>query len=609
MLDERAPSPCFNEGDLSKDFGLDITVSDGGLVSSAANQRQYQSECTRIYQQFVLNMADYINEEAQLRKTLTLLQSQQKKTPRQTIGRITPHIPKTPDIPDEDAFTAAQLEEFQNILQRENCRSKLSHASGFAAADVTTPDGPVRGQTPKSGHRRSISSLVNQPPVTHMFPALKERPPSVKATQLKRETKGSTSGEEDKKRATPSSPFAPPEVEYDGIMESNTELSNNRRIRVNPRAFTRLMTDGQVKVKLLNKHGDFVLTPLMSNVAVLTPEETEKQLLDNKEKIALVKQRTTFQSPTLSSDLKISNLVAIQKALKGQTAKRVTVGEVMRSARDRRARLFRVQMSGNRFDEFDQQQEDLGYVHEVKAATDLGEDETDARPPSRARHMQVNILRQQENRPESRLRSPTPIPLHVLDPKAAHAVSRANTPGLPKQVSVDFSCLEVHVGGSDYEHRYAQAVEKNKPKDRQKPKMSVIQLGFDQPDAATGFDDVPENSLGHVPSGVFPVSQHSRVMRSKSAVSAPGQRAKRAGTATLRSELKTPHGGATSPPPASPPVKKINSMRDTATIVRRWQEEDREREEKLNRWRMRMSFAATRKGNLTKVLTRAKSGK
>ena len=56
--------------DLSRDYGLDITVSDGGLVTSALNQRQYRAECNKLYQQFMLTMTDYFSEEAQLRKTL-----------------------------------------------------------------------------------------------------------------------------------------------------------------------------------------------------------------------------------------------------------------------------------------------------------------------------------------------------------------------------------------------------------------------------------------------------------------------------------------------------------------------------------------------------------
>ena len=57
-------------GELSRDFGLDITVSDGGLVTSALNQRQYRAECSKLYQQFMLTMADYIFEETQLTKRL-----------------------------------------------------------------------------------------------------------------------------------------------------------------------------------------------------------------------------------------------------------------------------------------------------------------------------------------------------------------------------------------------------------------------------------------------------------------------------------------------------------------------------------------------------------
>ncbi|KAK3773535.1 hypothetical protein RRG08_022247 [Elysia crispata] len=636
LFTERAPSPCFGDGDLSKDFGLDITVSDGGLVTSAANQRQYQSECNRIYQQFILNMTDYISEEAQLKQTLSSLQSQQKKSPGRpkTSGFKDPATARrTPEALDEDAFSAAQMEEFKNILNRENCRSRISHASGLGVVNDEADKSP-------SGHvsrRKSFSSLTNLPAVNHMFPALKERPPSVKAGQLLQRS-DSKAASDTKRKSGPGSIATSSATEYDGIMEANPELTSNRRIRMNPRAFTKLLT-GQVKVKLLNKTGDFVLRPMTGGTAVLTQEDTEKQQMDSKERVAIVKQSTSFQSPTLSSDLKISNLVAIQKALKGQAAKRVTVGEVMKSARDRRARIFRVQMSGNRFDDFDQVEEDTGYVHEIKAALDTEDaDDVDgkrkARANSRNRNFsQMQLMRQQDphQRPESRLRTPTPIPLHILDPRAAGAQKPTQAPAPPqvqKPVSLDVSGLAVHGESSDLELRYNQAVmgnraqeHLNKLKEKQK-QLSVIQLNLDEPDSpvrgrmATHYRAVhsavtrSEGQRGHhrplsqatnidpsqdpcdlarSRSGVYPVSQFAR---SKSA--------NPTGPGTGRSQKSTIR-------PRSPPIRKITNMRDTAFVVKRWQEEDKERETKLNRWRMRMSFAATRRGNLGKMLARGRS--
>ncbi|GFO27420.1 hypothetical protein PoB_005392500 [Plakobranchus ocellatus] len=642
LFTERAPSPCLGDGDLSKDFGLDITVSDGGLVTSAANQRQYQSECNRIYQQFILNMTDYISEEAQLKQTLNALQSQQKKSPRRpkTSSMKDPATGRrTPEALDEDAFSAAQMEEFKSILNRESCRSRISHASGFGVSN----DDAERGRGGQTSRRKSFSSLCNLPAVNHMFPALKERPPSVKAGQLIQRPE-SKAASDTKRRSGPASVANSTATEYDGIMEANPELSSNRRIRMNPRAFTKLLT-GQVKVKLLNKAGDFVLRPVAGGNAVLAQEEADKQQMDSKERIAIVKQSTSFQSPTLSSDLKISNLVAIQKALKGQAAKRVTVGEVMKSARDRRARIFRVQMSGNRFDDFDQVEEDTGFVHEIKAALDVYEgDNIDGkkgpRPHSRSRNFsQMQLMRQQDphQRPESRLRTPTPIPLHILDPRAASAQNPTqgsrHTQGGPtpiqKQVSLDVSGLAVHGESSDLDLRYNQAVIGNRPQDHlnklkeQQKQISVIQLDLDEPDshlrgrsvgqartvrsaftraegvshprplsqAKTDIDQDPCN-LQRSRSGVFPVSQYAR-SKSANPAATPG---------TGRSQ-KSPNR------PCSPPIKRITNMRDTAFVVKRWQDEDKARETKLNRWRMRMSFAATRRGNLAKTLARSRGGR
>ena len=128
--------------------------------------------------------------------------------------------------------------------------------------------------------------------------------------------------------------------------------------------------------------------------------------------------------------------------------------------------------------------------------------------------------------------------MHVLDPKMAEQMSRSSKidlaeqisrsnlpapygphgpPNLGKQMSVDFSLLEVHEDSSAFNHRFNQATaDRHKPRDRLNNRMTVIHLGFDQPDH--GFSRKtpevtrPETHTGHVMhGGAFPISQVSEI--------------------------------------------------------------------------------------------------
>ncbi|XP_055954904.1 uncharacterized protein LOC126810626 [Patella vulgata] len=198
--------------DLAKDYGFDVTVPNGGILSSAASNRLYKTECRKIYSEFLLNMRDYIFQEEQV---------------KQELGKI--H--------DDPAF-------------------------------------------------------------------------------------------------------------HDAIVESKSDYASSRMIKMNPRAFSRLVS-GKAKIRVLNKDNGYVMHPLSeSRTSHLMPKDVDRSSVS--ERLAVVREKTNYKSPTLSHDLKVNNIVAIKKSLLGDdSTPRLSVGDVMLSARERRSRLFRIQLTND----------------------------------------------------------------------------------------------------------------------------------------------------------------------------------------------------------------------------------------------------------------------
>ncbi|XP_046564909.1 uncharacterized protein LOC124273679 [Haliotis rubra] len=296
--------PTFETSYVARDFGLDITVPDGGLVSSAASQRQYKTECGRIYKEFIVTMGDYFQEEDSIKQQLKQLQSQ--KNTGSHIGR---------DVDQESLMGDTISAIFSRLGSRKGgfVTSYRPQTAGMCAKrqPVIVPHPPNRPSTvadysKEVNMKRRLSYPRRRSSVHH---------------------------------SVASDPF-------DGVMDQKTQHTRERKLRMHAIAFSKLLA-GEVNIKLQNKDGKFVLKHAAmanSGAASATKGDTSRPA-DYKEKIALVRQKTSFKSPTLSSDLKINNLVAIQKSLMGLPSKRITVSEIMRKAEDRRARLCKVEVT------------------------------------------------------------------------------------------------------------------------------------------------------------------------------------------------------------------------------------------------------------------------
>lgn len=319
--------------------------------------------------------------------------------------------------------------------------------------------------------------------------------------------------------------------------------------------------------------------------------------------------------------------MAIQKALLGQESKRMTVGEVMAKSRDRRARLFRVQMSTGRLDDWDVPGEERG--RPLTRTASAGGRSLERGGPSRlgmaypAREVvdvKVNVNAQQRvdspsglmnsgHNASSRAKTAPPVRPQGRSTTTTPTPATAPAPGGDSRLGVPRGYPGAGDRSPSPNPRSGPA--RREPTPTPQPKLSVVQLELQdsakaaspqppppptpvqrsQPSPASAgvHSQSPSNSRA-----VFPVSSKSLASHGKV----------RPYSVTFGKERRKPSANDVAEQECSVHIKHIHTLRDSAAVVRRWKELDRDREEKLNKWRMRMSFAATRRGNLGKMLSK-----
>ncbi|KAL8583857.1 hypothetical protein ACOMHN_040326 [Nucella lapillus] len=380
----------------------------------------------------------------------------------------------------------------------------------------------------------------------------------------------------------------------DGAMDPTSEFSTNRRMRMNPRAFYKLSSASSLKVTVKDKAGEFVMKPVAGRPGVQQPEDHRYHLRNSKDKLALIKIIATFSTPTLSSELKTNNLVAIQKSLVGQEAKRMTVREVMANSRNRRARLFRMQMSTGRLDDWYVPGENRTRSSASRAAPG----DSPARSRSRAEKSPADPKRTQslmgERTHEDVIRARTAPPARVHRPPPANLTSRTDPGGNSRSATSRERARTTS-------HHLPIAEE---PEDDPTPRVSVVQLRL--PDSPkSGRSSSPESTTS--PSSEVCTESHEEVPRSVFSLRTGSvSQEYKGGARSARINAKKQKGEALdlADQECSVQTKHLDTLRESVAVVRRWEEQDRGNEEKLAKWRMRMSFAATRCGHLGKVLAR-----
>ncbi|XP_070180463.1 serine/arginine repetitive matrix protein 1-like [Littorina saxatilis] len=523
---------------------------------------------------------------------------------------------------DEDAFTPTQMEEFRRLANSRASTRSVSRANMLSTTQIPRP-------LTSASLRASSRAGATRAETPHIFPALRERPLTSMSKGRRESRVGSAATVVGNRQtlASAANMYGGQDQEYDGVMDPTADFSANRRMRMNPRAFSRLSSASRIKVKVMDKTGEFVMKPVSGKPGVVSingsqdKDDNDHPIMDSKDKMALVKMTTTFKSPTLSSELKTNNLVAIQKSLLGKETKRMTVGEVMAKSRDRRARLFRVQMSLGRQDDLDVPGEDRR--RPLTRTASAGERSLERGGPSRLGmgppRSVVEINTQQRMESPSRLRrsEEDAIRSRAKTAPATRPQGRSTSTPTPAADRPAESTLGVpRRPALRSQSPNPRPAMRRGPTPSAHPKLSVVQLELQDsakdkakphpphaprpPHAATPVTPKSaRTSAQHrppcPPRALFPVSAKSLASAGKARpYSVKFGNEKRKAEAKLETAEKE----------CSVHIKYIHTLRDSAAVVRRWKELDRDSEEKLNKWRMRMSFAATRRGNLGKVLSR-----
>ena len=347
--------------DLARNYGLDISMPEVNFALSGAAHREYQKRCSGLYKEFQKNINSIMKDEEGIRDVLRKLKKEKvcnskyslyrssgsggdlfsKATKKRkqymennlaTVSPLLDELCETPwgldPIIDEDLVrpqTAPPNQQAQETDANEPVKEALRP---YTAVHVDLPT-----TTEPSADVPRNSSSVKQVEVTI---------PESKIAQIDRLLKGLQKSPPDGQTQTnpdDGDDFS----DADGEVDPSTERTRARKITINAGKFAQLQ-NGKTLVKLRDKNGEFILKPLNINYE---PTEVEAVFFakdPTKEKMALVRQNTSWKSQTVSSDLKVNNRLAIQKSLMGQTSKKTTVAEIFNNARDRRTRHFRIML-------------------------------------------------------------------------------------------------------------------------------------------------------------------------------------------------------------------------------------------------------------------------
>ncbi|XP_013077667.2 uncharacterized protein LOC106063755 [Biomphalaria glabrata] len=556
---KRCKSPLFENGDLSKDFGLDITVFQGGTVKSSVSQQQYQAVCSNIYDQFTMTLAEHIKEELKLRQLLKTSQ-----TPRIEATAVSASTPHTNTARDAEFGDTDEAKDY-----------------AADAKDVTKYS---------RGILQDRATQSKQQKITRGSDSLRKEELSLPRRQYK---------------------------EYDGRIEpSSLNLSKNRVIRVNAKTFSRL-TRGQIRAQLLNANEEYILTPFIGS----SLENNDR------ERLVVAKQRTTYKTPTLASELKVNNLVAIQRDILGQGRRRRSVREVLTQARDRRARLYRVQLTNYKFCD------DLQFkvADETKRDRAGRDDDSEVTPRSQTLQHKQQL---QRLRPPRRTSFSSASDLLDISSRTTPEVDDVKNDVTVLDVTSDLTSSANEVTETrNISHKKLDlsknsklcskpVMERNSDEDQissslKKVCISGKTLNKINPDTIfSSINKTQDRSVstpGNPESVVLSTSENlSRLftpikenpdMTQTSSQTNPAKIDKFKSSKVSRAKCKLVRSAPMSSNFNDPinagnslrAARSLHTMHDVRSVVKQWKEEDRNREEKLNLWRKRMTFITVRR--------------
>ena len=317
-MNRRGTMEAFtNEFDLARNFGFDITMPDINMGLPGAAHRDYMDKCKGLYKEFISKMNMHIKQEKEIKKILSAIHREKIQNLRYSLYRT------KNESNESDPFARRPL----SIVSQTGLSTRTNTPWGLDIIHDEDEGSHMRPHTAPSFGQKSMDKNTAS------------ARPKTAGDALKRDSDNEADTDV---TATTTETIL-------GIVDLKTEGTPSQKITVGQHSFTKL-EHGQVRARLKNKDGKFIIKPIKmeyrpdDDVAVhaFDPSKNKQTYDPLNEKIALVRKMTNFRSPTISSDMKINNRVPIQKTLKGFDAKRTTVLEIYRNARDRKSRHFRI---------------------------------------------------------------------------------------------------------------------------------------------------------------------------------------------------------------------------------------------------------------------------
>ena len=333
------------ENDLARNFGFDITMSGGNMGMPAAAHQDYLMRCNFLYKEFLSTMSILLKEEDSVKKELKGLYAEKIKNLRFSLYRCQnenghdpfarkQELPMSPSVWESRGNTPWESRGNTPCVPRALDPIMDEDEDETAFRPQTAPVGAT------AGHVDANTEVVQT-----------ARP----------KTTGAEKGKINKEQVASSEISSHSEIV--GILDPTTERTSNRKITVSKHSFAKVVRPTKITIK--HREGNFLVKPMRDNYVeeqtdnvAFDPNKVYKNYDPLNEKRALVRQITSYKTPTIASDMKINNRVPIQKSLRGEDAKRVTVAEIYQNARDRKTRHFKIIARKSAHDKADEDDKD-----------------------------------------------------------------------------------------------------------------------------------------------------------------------------------------------------------------------------------------------------------
>lgn len=370
-----------NEYDLARNYGLDISMPEANFAVASAAQKEYQKRCNFLYRDFMKNMSVHIKQEQTIKKELRNLKKEKMLNSHYSLYRTD----------GKDLFSTAKKNR-ETLLKKNELSSSFFDDLCFNPWGLdsiidedlirpkTAPAGVTDGEVPTDSQQDTLDMPPNsegghikRPSLAATLDADHVNTQVAKVEHLLQSQSHSQALPVPAKPPDSASPTlgggmvkstGPPklvisrpnsvtdESSCDGEVDIQTERTRARNITIDREKFLELQK-GDVDVKLKNKDGAFLVKPVKMNYDPTGVDAVFIAKDPSKERMALVRQKTNWKTPTVAAELKINNRIAIQKSLIGKSAKKTTVAEIFNSGRDRKTRHFRIISKSLRNDETD----------------------------------------------------------------------------------------------------------------------------------------------------------------------------------------------------------------------------------------------------------------